>query len=690
MKRLILLSVALMLGIMLSAQTQQGYVTTKGRLANDGSVIAGTRIPNATIQVKGRTSVISQANGTFSFPIPDKSFYLTNVQKQGYVLTDPEILSKQYTYSANDLIIVMEDLAQQEADRRAIERKISSKLYSQLQQRGEELESLKEQNKITEEKYRELLQKLNQDQDDNEKIIKDMAERYTKMDFDQIDEFNRKVSEYILNGELMKADSMLNSKGNLTERSEQLKRERSANAKERAELDRRQANLQQSEAYAQAKLEEVANDCYNKFEIFKMKHENDSAAYYIELRAGLDTTNVEWMYEAGGFIRNYIADYNKSISYFKSILRHKLLQFGEQDPSVATSLYDLGSIYTLQNEYDKAQEHFFKALNIWNSVIGEDHSNMANCYNNLGYIYTFQSDFPKALEYYNKALSIQKKAHGENHPDVATSYNNLGGVYSNQGNFTKGLEYYEMALDINKNIYEESHPKLAVCYNNIGSIYSHLGEHERSLEYYNKALSIQLTIYGEKHPDVARSYINIGFAKAKLGDRTTAMEYYYKALDICKSIYGEKHEDVAACYNNIASIYSKQGDYESATQCYQKALTILKTILGENDTKTATLYNNIGRLYSKQNEYDKALEYYNKAIEIWKPIIGETHPNIATTYHNIATIFYKQDNFPKAQEYYDKAYFIQKNLYGAEDPRAQEAKELVEEAKARVAESKMK
>ena len=217
MKKGLLFSFILLLSIVSIAQTQQGYVKTKGRLANDGSVIAGTRIPNATIQVKDRTPVISQANGNFSFPIPANKFYIQNVQKQGYVLTDPEVLSKQYSYSTNDLIIVMEDLAQLEADRRAIERKISVKLYSQLLQLGEELEILKEQNKITEEKYRELQQQLNQYQDDNEKIIKDMAERYTKMDFDQIDEFNRKVSEYILNGELTKADSLIKLKGSMAE-----------------------------------------------------------------------------------------------------------------------------------------------------------------------------------------------------------------------------------------------------------------------------------------------------------------------------------------------------------------------------------------------------------------------------------------------------------------------------------------
>lgn len=121
MKQLLLLLLVL-ITISLNAQTQQGYVKTKGRLASNGTVISGTRIPGATIQVKGRTDVLSQSNGTFSFPIPSQNFYLQSVQKQGYVLTDPDMLSKQYTYSNNPLVLVLETPSQQADDKLAAEK----------------------------------------------------------------------------------------------------------------------------------------------------------------------------------------------------------------------------------------------------------------------------------------------------------------------------------------------------------------------------------------------------------------------------------------------------------------------------------------------------------------------------------------------------------------------------------------
>ena len=151
------ISILLLLSLSLAsfAQTQQGYVKTKGRLGNNGTVIAGARLQGTIVTIKGGNAVLSGNNGTFSLSVPNNNYYLQNVQKQGYVLTDPDVLSKQYTYSKNPLVLVLEDKDQQMADRRAIERKISSSLYAQLQKRNDELEALKEQHKITEEKYRE-------------------------------------------------------------------------------------------------------------------------------------------------------------------------------------------------------------------------------------------------------------------------------------------------------------------------------------------------------------------------------------------------------------------------------------------------------------------------------------------------------------------------------------------------------
>ena len=263
MKRVLIIIISLLLVILsLCAQTQHGYVKTKGRLASNGAVVAGKRLPGATVLVKGRTAVLSQSNGTFSFPVPTQNFYLQNVQKKGYVLTDPEILSKPYAYSSNDMILVMETPEEQLEEQLDAASRIRTTLTSQLQKKESEIKKLKDDKKISIEKYQELRKELLAAQQGNERLINEMVESYSKIDYDQLDDFSKQVSEFILNGELIKADSLLKTKGSIEDRIKKLEEHRKANRNEKKEIEKREEQLAKSEFHEKKETEDIAQDCY--------------------------------------------------------------------------------------------------------------------------------------------------------------------------------------------------------------------------------------------------------------------------------------------------------------------------------------------------------------------------------------------------------------------------------------------
>lgn len=219
------------------AQTQQGVAKTKGRLNSDGTVTPGTLLKGVTIKVKGRTAVLSDDKGAFTFPVPGQQYSLETVRKNGYALVDPETLSRQYAYSKdNPLVLVLETPGRQADDELANERKIRRNLQRQLMQREDEIEQLREENRITQEEYRTRLQELYAQQETSEKLIAKMVEYYSRIDYDQLDDYNRQISTYILNGELARADSLLSTKGDINTRIAALRRHQSVNADERAAL----------------------------------------------------------------------------------------------------------------------------------------------------------------------------------------------------------------------------------------------------------------------------------------------------------------------------------------------------------------------------------------------------------------------------------------------------------------------
>lgn len=88
MNRIALLCLTLCTVVAVNAQTQQGLVKTKGRLDSNGKVVKGKPLADATVAVKNGNAVKSGQNGTFALTVPGSNYYLKEVKKQGYVLTD--------------------------------------------------------------------------------------------------------------------------------------------------------------------------------------------------------------------------------------------------------------------------------------------------------------------------------------------------------------------------------------------------------------------------------------------------------------------------------------------------------------------------------------------------------------------------------------------------------------------------
>ncbi len=419
MKHLLLFLLAA-LTLTASAQTQKGYVKTKGRMNSAGKVIPGKRLAGAVISVKGKNAVTSNSSGDFTLKLSGNNYILSNVRKQGYELTDIDALSKQYTYSAqNPHIIVMETSADKIDEQLMIEEKTRANLNKRIKKQQTEIAKLKAENKITQEEYRKLLVQLNEERNTNEKLIQDMVERYSKIDYDQLDAFNQEINRLILDGELTKADSMINSKGDLNARISAIK-------EDGKKIQEGEEALNKAKQGHQQDISNAANDCYKKFEIFKLQHQNDSAAHYVELRASLDTTNVEWLSEAGDFIDDYLAQYDKAILYYVRALNSIIYKYGQMHQNVAIIYNNIGTIYNAQRSYSKALKYHNKALNINLEMLGEKHPTLATNYNNIGYVYYSLGNYEKAIEFSQKELYIRIDLGDKTHPRVATVYNNIG------------------------------------------------------------------------------------------------------------------------------------------------------------------------------------------------------------------------------------------------------------------------
>ena len=627
------------IGSSVFAQTQIGYIKTRGRLDSEGALIPGERLADASVTVRGRNSVNSDRNGAFRIQLSGPTYYLQSVQKQGYVLSDPDVLSRQYAYSKDPMVLVMETPGSQTDDRLAAERKIRRTLQRQLQKKEDDLERLKEERRLSDEEYRQRLRNLFDEQDENEQLISDMAERYSRIDYDQLDEFNRRVSALILDGRLTEADSLIQTRGTMEARLRLLRQHQSGIATEEAEIARYKGEVYRRKEMVAYSRDDLAQDCFNLSEICKLQHTFDSAAYYLALRVSLDTTNVAWKREIGHFLLDYQSRFEEALAYYEGALKTVLETKGENDQMVAVLHDDIGTVLQEMGEYQQARKHYELSLSILDKQVIPDVQTKSEIVLDLCSLDMELGENIVALSLAQELLTAVSEQTDLDQSIIANTLTAIGILYGYLGEDRKNLEYQQAAMAIWLRQYGENTPRVATAYSNLGIGYCNVdGGYEQGMEYLNKALAIRIGIFGEEHPKVANVYNNIGFASANHRDLEGALAAHLKALAIKQAIYGDVHPSVALTYNNLGSTYFGLQDYECALEYHRKALDIRKRVLEPESYNIGVSLYNAGTTLEKLGRISEARSYVAEALHIFEKTLPAQHSLISTAQKKLDTL----------------------------------------------------
>ncbi len=193
-------------------QTQQGFVKTLGRPGKPG-----VPLENVTIQMVGMVNpVISSATGEFYLSAFNKkdgdAIKLLRVQKNGYELKDKDMIGRSLVFSSHvPIYITMVDTRQLEADKKRIEDNAKRVAEENYQKKKAIIEEENNNHKLSAEKYRKELDDLQEKYDKYLSLIGDMADRYARTDYDQLDSIDVEINICIENGELEKADSLIHT-----------------------------------------------------------------------------------------------------------------------------------------------------------------------------------------------------------------------------------------------------------------------------------------------------------------------------------------------------------------------------------------------------------------------------------------------------------------------------------------------
>ena len=677
------------------AQSQKGFVKTRGRIVN-GKVVAGQGLTGATVHVKGRASVlVKNSNGSFSFPVTTKQFVIESVNKKGYQLVDADAAPKTYVHSPAPIYLVMETPSQLMEDKLEAERKLRRTLTKRLQQREDELEALKEQNRITQEQYNATMQQLYDQQESNEALVREMAEYYSRIDYDQIDEFNTRVSEFILAGDLAKADSLLRSKGDIDERIRKLNEHHDANVQARETLEK-------SEQAEQFSREELAQDCFSFFRRFALDNRPDSALCYIEKRAALDSTNCQWQADAGSYLQKRGMT-RQARKYYDRALKAARKMAADNpelyEPLLAKTLNNIALLYTETADVAAAEPLFQESLALFKRLSSTDESTyspyVASTLNNMAVLYSGNIDNAGRVEQLlQETLNIYMSQDNVEtfSPAVASIWNNLALMYDETGRYEDSEQMYLKALDLygqlgqNTRAYDADY---AATLNNLSALYFKDGSrlfdsHEllvEALDIYRRLAAVDAQQYS---PLLAVALNNLSVQEFAMNHKVQGEQAFMESLDIYRAMVKDSPRSylpiLAKGLYDQAIRYYQNDDMEKSEALFQESLDAYRTLGSLNGNtylpEVAKLLRNLATVCDKRQQWDKAGKMYEEELSINQTLASsfpeEYTSHVARTYGNLSNHAILIKDFDKAIEYArqglaldESRLFIQANLAAA-------------------------
>ena len=562
------------------AQVQRGYVKEKGYLVNNGKIIASKPLQGVTIRVKNSNPVISDKRGKFSLVTSKNKYSLLSVEKNGYFLINPE-LGEQYSCSENPLTILMENKKTKQDEKKEKQEKLRNIIEKNREKERKKIEKLKEENTITEEKYESLLLELVEEIENDDRIINDVTDHYLKMDFNEIDKFNLRIYQHIMEGKLMEANFLINTKGDVHTRTTELLQLLKRDAKDETkgknillEVKNRLKILLPSNKKVQRLKDDIANDCYNKFIIFKLMHQYDSAAHYIVWRAELDTLNIVAQDDAADFLCEYMSKNEEALAIYRRMLNVAIQEYGNDSSKAAMCHNNLGRFFLSLGQYQSAEQHFSQALSTYKALGDGFEYFLAVCEENIGSLCSDKEDYTIALSHYENAMDIYRKLYGDNCDEMANTYNSIGDCHKEQQNYQLAEEYFNKAKVIWMRLYGKDSYEVSVTNNHLAGVLQNTGRYQEALKLYDNILAIRIKEYGDSHPSVATIFNNKASLFIKMNELDSAYICQTQAIEIVKNVYGEKSPIIVDYYGNISKILQQKNDWKGSLDALKKAYDI--------------------------------------------------------------------------------------------------------------------
>ncbi|MEN8222816.1 MAG: CHAT domain-containing tetratricopeptide repeat protein [Acidobacteriota bacterium] len=230
-------------------------------------------------------------------------------------------------------------------------------------------------------------------------------------------------------------------------------------------------------------------------------------------------------YNSIALVYRHMGNFKEADYYYYRSLLIRLRRFENIDETFFRNFKFIDSNRIKQKFYSEAKRVLGKSLKVYLETYGGSHHLSGIIYENIGIIYTLEGDFERAMENFRRALKIRMELFGEESLEVADTYHDIGTAMLLKGEYGSAETFLKDSLDIKADKLGENHLFTGGTLYQLGKLYFSKGDYDKSLRFLQDSLISLIE----------------GFKPESVCDNPTLSERLYFKKDLLKvlSLKGE-------------------------------------------------------------------------------------------------------------------------------------------------------
>lgn len=359
-------------------------------------------------------------------------------------------------------------------------------------------------------------------------------------------------------------------------------------------------------------------------------------------------------------------DYERALTVYEEALSIRRKTLGPNSIDVAATVCNTGQTHHQRGNLETAMMYYKEFLELAQGRLGANHRDIAIIYKCMAEIHHERSEMLLAKVMYEKALVAGKEALGPFHPELASTLNKLGNLHYEMQDLDTALSYYTEGLNVEKIVLDPAHPHVIVTLMNIAQIHRQRGNYAAALLKYAEMHALQVKSFGPNCLEVANTLSSMGLMEYQLKAYSAAFELYQEALRIQRDHYKtDDHVDIASSLNSIGLVLFNQGVHGLAKECFSDSLRIRRKLLGPNHRDVAILWYNIATIYLETGEDDLAIKMYKETLRVERLALGNKHHDVILTLQHLGLVHQQRGELDEALKYFSEALDIERAKEGS-------------------------